>query len=672
MKVSAKGGNQKENSDEGNIDECPQQKEEQAGASLRRTTRKRTAPKPFGNTVPSNDIPQGKRVGAKAKRAKVEKAKNEPKSKKEPKAKKDAKTKPTKEPKAKKESKPPKKTPKEKSAPKTQVCKNTEPVEQKTLQPKTTAVLGDASNGSRTNPSPKISEKAKSSDSLPEENAVGDGFVPTPPEVDQSDSPINARPDSNKENQPEDYDDFEEFMDQVKTEPVDDYEYQITMDATQTQVNVMIANIATAALQGFGNRRGTRQRTAKNQSEDSDPEFTEKQLLKRKNPVRKARGTGKKALTKRAPKGSKAALKKEALGKCEIQPFVSKLFEVLNDESFDSINWNSKGDHFIIEREAFDHQFLKLSKEEKAPIQTKEFPSFIRQLNLYGFRKRREETGSDPNHFSHYVHKDGFFMKNRPDLLVHILRSGSSREKEKQLEVGEARNKLIQERGILEGMEPAHPLPDHMDMPPCEEFILPPGSYSQPQVQPINFATNSQPTVTLQKNQDHAPTPEERMRALQNNGYYQKSGSGQWLKLPDYDRVQQQSSMMRTGDWINTQPGTSAEQNGFQSPPPIQYDITNMSPTYTGQLNVPMPSMSPMPLPAGLRSPTNNQGTNFSTYGTNQIPQSKTPAPIQGLSDIQAWLDEIPDKNPDNGATSFSNNRQKLNSVNSQNEQLNF
>lgn len=80
-------------------------------------------------------------------------------------------------------------------------------------------------------------------------------------------------------------------------------------------------------------------------------------------------------------------------------------------------------------------------------------------------RKRREETGSDPNHFSHYVHKDGFFQKDRQDLLIHILRSGSSREKgyfssmisspfmcflEKQGEVTEAREQLMQEKGAYQ------------------------------------------------------------------------------------------------------------------------------------------------------------------------------------------------------------------------------
>lgn len=262
-------------------------------------------------------------MSSKAKRAKVEKAKKEPKSKKESKSKKDGKTKAAKEPKAKKEAKP-KKTPKEKSTPKTQVAKNSEPADQKRPQPKTKkADLGDASDESRTDPSSISSQKEKSSENLPEENAPRDGFVPTPPVVDQDESPINEEPDANKENRPEDYDDFEEFMDQVKTEPEDDYEHQLNMEATQNQMATMIGNIHTAVsinevrsilktriytLQALGNRRSTRQRNTRNLGEDSDSEFSEKP--RKKNPVRRARGTGKKALTKRAPKGSKAALKK--------------------------------------------------------------------------------------------------------------------------------------------------------------------------------------------------------------------------------------------------------------------------------------------------------------------------------------------------------------------------
>lgn len=54
MKASAKDENQRENKDETGS----QGNKLQAAIPLRRTTRKRTAPKPFGNTVPSNEIPQ--------------------------------------------------------------------------------------------------------------------------------------------------------------------------------------------------------------------------------------------------------------------------------------------------------------------------------------------------------------------------------------------------------------------------------------------------------------------------------------------------------------------------------------------------------------------------------------------------------------------------------------
>ena len=43
-----------------------------------------------------------------------------------------------------------------------------------------------------------------------------------------------------------------------------------------------------------------------------------------------------------------------------------------------------------------------------------------------GFRKRREEENQP--WLNHYVHKDGFFKRDREDLLANILRSGSVKD----------------------------------------------------------------------------------------------------------------------------------------------------------------------------------------------------------------------------------------------------
>ena len=45
---------------------------------------------------------------------------------------------------------------------------------------------------------------------------------------------------------------------------------------------------------------------------------------------------------------------------------------------------------------------------------------------MYAFRKRRED-GDHPL-LNHYVHKDGFFLRGREDLLSRIVRSGANRD----------------------------------------------------------------------------------------------------------------------------------------------------------------------------------------------------------------------------------------------------
>jgi len=93
------------------------------------------------------------------------------------------------------------------------------------------------------------------------------------------------------------------------------------------------------------------------------------------------------------------------------QAFARKLYEILEVESSDYITWNETGTAFIIVNlDTFTELILmKYFRHQK-------FPSFQRQLNLYGFRKitRGPDTGA-------YAHK--FFVRDRPDLLDYVRRA---------------------------------------------------------------------------------------------------------------------------------------------------------------------------------------------------------------------------------------------------------
>ena len=61
--------------------------------------------------------------------------------------------------------------------------------------------------------------------------------------------------------------------------------------------------------------------------------------------------------------------------------------------------------------------------ESRKQFKTKNIPSFIRQLNLYGFRKVTENKQLLLESPQYHVYKNVFFRKGRPDLLVHINRT---------------------------------------------------------------------------------------------------------------------------------------------------------------------------------------------------------------------------------------------------------
>lgn len=132
----------------------------------------------------------------------------------------------------------------------------------------------------------------------------------------------------------------------------------------------------------------------------------------------------------------------DALLSTPINPnnFPAKLWRLVNSPRYQSIRWDSRGEGVIIDQQLFESELLCPSKpldEATELFKTTNFTSFIRQLNLYGFRKVVLGVGSNPGqlhpggdlgagdghlHHFHNVH----FRKDHPDMLVNLKRLTSA------------------------------------------------------------------------------------------------------------------------------------------------------------------------------------------------------------------------------------------------------
>ncbi|XP_075119179.1 heat shock factor protein 5 [Leptodactylus fuscus] len=120
--------------------------------------------------------------------------------------------------------------------------------------------------------------------------------------------------------------------------------------------------------------------------------------------------------------------------------FPAKMWRLVNNPFYQSICWDSTGAGVIIDQQLFESELLCPSKgmsEATDLFKTSNFTSFIRQLNLYGFRKLIVGSGSNagPSHSGedvgagesgiHHFYNDNF-RKGRPDLLVKLKRMTST------------------------------------------------------------------------------------------------------------------------------------------------------------------------------------------------------------------------------------------------------
>ena len=97
--------------------------------------------------------------------------------------------------------------------------------------------------------------------------------------------------------------------------------------------------------------------------------------------------------------------------KGEYPNFLLKLYQILDNESYkDIIHWTEDGKYFIISN-LHDFTEMILPKYYKH----NNYSSFIRQLNMYDFHKKK--SGQNEHVFHHQN-----FIRNRKDLLKLIKR----------------------------------------------------------------------------------------------------------------------------------------------------------------------------------------------------------------------------------------------------------
>lgn len=107
----------------------------------------------------------------------------------------------------------------------------------------------------------------------------------------------------------------------------------------------------------------------------------------------------------------------------KVPKFLRRLFKETSDPSNEDIAWTEDGNTIrIVNKDAFVKNTLPtLSK-------TKEYSAFIRQLNIYGFVKVKNEKNDDTEEYYNC-----FFKRDQPNLMGFMKRTGKASRSESRL-----------------------------------------------------------------------------------------------------------------------------------------------------------------------------------------------------------------------------------------------
>lgn len=98
-----------------------------------------------------------------------------------------------------------------------------------------------------------------------------------------------------------------------------------------------------------------------------------------------------------------------------LKAFPQKLWYLINLNNETSIQWTESGESILIDSLEFSIKFIKT---ENIFFKYSNYNSFVRQLNLYGFKKLSKRIKFD--NIQEYKHK--YFIRDREDLLEQVKR----------------------------------------------------------------------------------------------------------------------------------------------------------------------------------------------------------------------------------------------------------
>lgn len=103
--------------------------------------------------------------------------------------------------------------------------------------------------------------------------------------------------------------------------------------------------------------------------------------------------------------------------------FQQKLWHIVNCCKTGAVSWSKSGDSVIFKFAQFKREYLDRNVNF---CKSNKIASFVRQLNLYGFRKLVKTNATKRRVIDEHEFQNMYFRRDRKDLLEHVVRCSAS------------------------------------------------------------------------------------------------------------------------------------------------------------------------------------------------------------------------------------------------------